>query len=140
MAKEGSTIGGLLDAFGAAISIGLQYGVPLERLVRKFAHERFEPSGFTKNPDIPIAKSIADYVFRWMACNFIPGYREANSPAPVQEELKVSDEKPKPAPSPVDVVRHALTDCPDCDQCGQPTVRNGACYKCLNCGNSMGCS
>ena len=80
MAKEGSTIGGLMDVLGTAISIGLQYGVPLEVFVNKFAHSRFEPAGFTKNPDIPIAKSIADYIFRWMGMEFIPGYREANAP------------------------------------------------------------
>ena len=80
MAKEGSTIGGLMDVLGTAISIGLQYGVPLEVFVNKFAHSRFEPAGFTKNPDIPIAKSIADYIFRWLGMEFIPGYREANAP------------------------------------------------------------
>ena len=80
MAKEGSTIGGLMDVLGTAISIGLQYGVPLEVFVNKFAHSRFEPAGFTKNPDIPIAKSIADYIFRWMGMEFISGYREANAP------------------------------------------------------------
>ena len=80
MAKEGSTIGGLMDVLGTAISIGLQYGVPLEVFVNKFAHSRFEPAGFTKNPDIPIAKSIADYIFRWMGMEFIAGYREANAP------------------------------------------------------------
>ena len=80
MAKEGSTIGGLMDVLGTSISIGLQYGVPLEVFVNKFAHSRFEPAGFTKNPDIPIAKSIADYIFRWLGMEFIPGYREANAP------------------------------------------------------------
>ena len=80
MAKEGSTIGGLMDVLGTAISIGLQYGVPLEVFVNKFAHSRFEPAGFTKNPDIPIAKSVADYIFRWLGMEFIPGYREANAP------------------------------------------------------------
>ena len=86
MAKEGSTIGGLMDVLGTSISIGLQYGVPLEVFVNKFAHSRFEPAGFTKNPDIPIAKSIADYIFRWLGMEFIPGYREANAPQrPVEE-------------------------------------------------------
>src|SRR2546426_925534 len=86
MAKEGSTIGGLMDTIGALTSMALQYGVPLESLVRKFAHQRFEPSGFTKNPDIRNASSIADYVFRWLAITFIPGYREANSPDAKQPE------------------------------------------------------
>ena len=80
MAKEGSTIGGLMDVLGTSISIGLQYGVPLEVFVNKFAHSRFEPAGFTQNPDIPIAKSVADYIFRWLGMEFIPGYREANAP------------------------------------------------------------
>ena len=89
MAKEGSTIGGLMDVLGTAISIGLQYGVPLEVFVNKFAHSRFEPAGFTKNPDIPIAKSIADYIFRWLGMEFIPGYREANAPRrPVVDETE----------------------------------------------------
>ena len=81
MAKEGSTIGGLMDAFGTAVSMSLQYGVPLEVYVKKFSHTRFEPWGYTKNPDIPVAKSLVDYLFRWMGTEFIPGYREANRPA-----------------------------------------------------------
>ncbi len=85
MAKEGSTIGGLMDCFGTAISICLQYGVPLEVLVNKFSHTRFDPMGFTKNPDIRNAKSIVDYIFRWLGCQFIPGYREANLGLPVEE-------------------------------------------------------
>ena len=77
MAKEGSTIGGLMDSIGTLTSLALQYGVPLEALVKKFAHQRFEPSGFTKNPEIRNASSITDYVFRWMALQFVPGYRES---------------------------------------------------------------
>ena len=80
MAKEGSTVGGLMDVIGTLVSMGLQYGVPLDVFVNKFAHSRFEPSGFTKNPDIPIAKSITDYIFRWLGIQFVPGYREANTP------------------------------------------------------------
>src|SRR4051812_23701174 len=87
MAKEGSTIGGLMDGIGTLTSMALQYGVPLEALVRKFAHQRFEPSGFSKNPEIRNAYSITDYVFRWMAMQFIPGYREANTPNRNQPEL-----------------------------------------------------
>jgi ribonucleoside-diphosphate reductase alpha chain len=79
MAKEGSTIGGLMDCFGTAVSMSLQYGVPLEVYVNKFSHTRFEPWGYTKNPDIPIAKSIVDYIFRWLGMTFLPGYREATS-------------------------------------------------------------
>ena len=78
MAKEGSTIGGLMDAFGTAVSMSLQYGVPLEDYVRKFSHMRFEPQGFTKNPDIRIAKSLIDYIFRWLGITFLPGYKEAS--------------------------------------------------------------
>jgi hypothetical protein len=82
MAKEGSTVGGLMDAFGTAISMCLQYGVPVKSLVEKFAHTRFEPSGFTKNPDIPIAKSLPDYIFRWFGMTFLDGYREPQSSRP----------------------------------------------------------
>ena len=78
MAKEGSTIGGLMDCFGTAVSMSLQYGVPLEVYVNKFSHTRFEPMGFTKNPDIKIAKSLVDYIFRWLGVTFLPGFREAN--------------------------------------------------------------
>ena len=80
MQKEGSTLGGLMVTIGALTSMSLQYGVPLESMVRKFAHQRFEPSGFTKNPDIRTAASITDYVFRWLGCQFIKGYKEATSP------------------------------------------------------------
>ena len=80
MAKEGSTIGGLMDSLGTAISVALQYGVPVESLVNKFTHQRFEPAGMTTNRDIPFAKSLVDYIFRWMGMEFIPGYREANAP------------------------------------------------------------
>ena len=80
MAKEGSTIGGLMDVIGTETSMGLQYGVPLEVLVEKFSHSRFEPSGWTPNPDIPVAKSVVDYIFRWLGIQFLPGFREANTP------------------------------------------------------------
>jgi len=163
MAKEGSTIGGLMDTIGTLVSLAFQYGVPLETLVNKFAHQRFEPSGFTKNPDIPIAKSITDYLFRWLGCQFVAGYREQNSPAPQPElPLKgIAEQEKKVVNKPVEeleqtgelpsrpmtgvqalskTVAHFMTDAPTCDTCGAITVRNGACYKCLNCGNSMGCS
>jgi ribonucleoside-diphosphate reductase alpha chain len=171
MAKEGSTIGGLMDTIGTLVSLALQYGVPLETLVNKFAHQRFEPSGFTKNPDIPIAKSITDYLFRWLGCEFIPGYRQATSPNAGQTELplkEVAEQEKKVVNRPVTdlaqtgevparpttteashmtgvqklsrTVQHFMQDAPTCDVCGAITVRNGACYKCLNCGNSMGCS
>jgi len=179
MAKEGSTIGGLMDGIGTLTSLALQYGVPLEALVRKFAHVRFEPSGFTKNPDIRNAASITDYVFRWMALQFVPRYREENSPNRNQpelaipgllEELKKKINRPVPdlpisedtefeeKPSSTanskgngvpdsyrvkslsDSVAHFQQDAPTCPSCGHVAVRNGACYKCLNCGESLGCS
>jgi ribonucleoside-diphosphate reductase alpha chain len=170
MAKEGSTIGGLMDSVGTLTSLALQYGVPLEALVKKFAHQRFEPSGFTKNPDIRNASSITDYVFRWMALQFIPGYRESintarNQPELVMpglvEEIKKKVNRPVPELLPMSddteiielksgkTERRAASltqmitnqqDAPSCPNCGQITVRNGACYKCLNCGESLGCS
>ena len=182
MAKEGSTIGGLMDGIGTLTSMALQYGVPLEALVRKFAHVRFEPSGFTKNPEIRNAASITDYVFRWMAVQFIPGFREANVPNRNQPELAIpglqeaerkkinrpvpdlaiaddtdileaksgnggnGQAQSKPAHTERQVktlsesVAHFQQDAPTCPNCGHVTVRNGACYKCLNCGESLGCS
>ena len=172
MAKEGSTIGGLMDSIGTLTSMALQYGVPLEALVKKFAYQRFEPSGFTKNPDIRQATSITDYVFRWLACQFVPGYREATSPTSPQRELaipglaeaeKLKVNRPvtdlplaedatvislKPAGAyPGNGSAKSITsgfvnqlDAPSCPKCGHITVRNGACYKCLNCGESLGCS
>jgi ribonucleoside-diphosphate reductase alpha chain len=172
MAKEGSTIGGLMDTIGTLTSMSLQYGVPLETLLRKFAHQRFEPSGFTKNPEIRNASSIIDYVFRWMALQFVPGYRESVNAARTQPELSMPgllEEMKKKVNRPVpelpmsedtDVLevpagngnghdRRAQTltsmitnqqDAPTCPNCGHVAVRNGACYKCLNCGDSLGCS
>ena len=214
MAKEGSTIGGLMDAFGTAVSMSLQYGVPLEVYAKKFSHTRFEPWGYTKNPDIPVAKSLVDYIFRWMATEFIPGYREANRPAgygdsgggeaaaagdaesePKPAAMKASGladghgktsngkvssngeakaatkqvaAKPKAGGATAVVSDRAMLlekaglkmavdptasahdregqfasfqiDAPACDNCGAITVRNGNCYLCHNCGNSMGCS
>jgi ribonucleoside-diphosphate reductase alpha chain len=172
MAKEGSTIGGLMDSIGTLTSMALQYGVPLDALVKKFAHQRFEPSGFTKNPDIRNAASITDYVFRWMAFQFLPGYREnitaaRNQPELVMpglaEEIKKKINRPVPElalSTDTDLIELApgtgskhtrraasltqmitnQSDAPSCPNCGQITVRNGACYKCLNCGESLGCS
>jgi ribonucleoside-diphosphate reductase alpha chain len=152
MAKEGSTVGGTMDAFGTAISLCLQYGVPLRELCQKFAHSRFEPSGFTKNPDIPMAKSIVDYIFRWLDSTF-PGGRARMITSPnseyVEETANVQVAGEPPALESGEAVResrvdsqfsHYQTDAPACDVCGSITVRNGACYRCHNCGNSMGCS
>ncbi|MCH2144571.1 MAG: adenosylcobalamin-dependent ribonucleoside-diphosphate reductase [Phycisphaerales bacterium] len=210
MAKEGSTIGGLMDSLGTAISVALQYGVPVQSLVTKFAHQRFEPMGITTNNDIPFAKSLVDYIFRWLGIQFIEGYREQNTPnrattsapAPtprvtstartdVMEDndtwtqdassstqpttrhdapettgrtttdssfstASTSDQKADVTPdeddgstttsqkgqsSVLDQLNVSLMgDAPACDVCGSITVRNGTCYKCNNCGNSMGCS
>ncbi|MHC5023308.1 MAG: TSCPD domain-containing protein, partial [Planctomycetota bacterium] len=227
MSKEGSTIGGLMDSLGTAISVALQYGVPVESLVKKFEHQRFEPMGITGNRDIPFAKSLVDYIFRWMGMAFIPGYREANAPqrlpakgaasssggqdapaartasekVPIKEDrtcasdtshdgtatsartggshaggsggvtARTAAESPSvrttvradhlevdldvdgsemmiAAARTTTTVASALDqsnaglqgDAPACDNCGAITVRNGTCYKCLNCGSSMGCS
>ena len=224
MAKEGSTIGGMMDCFGTAVSMSLQYGVPLEVYVKKFSHTRFEPMGHTKNPDVRFAKSIIDYIFRWLAVTFLPGYREANNgeaPAlPGSEYGGVGGSEIESMPAammaggqtagqgqaaivtatpngnstngqttngqstngqtngrtngsanrsgvktkatiavlqrtaistatiqaPIAVASRSeqfasfQTDAPACDSCGAITVRNGNCYLCHNCGNSMGCS
>ncbi len=221
MAKEGSTVGGMMDSFGTAVSMSLQYGVPLEVLVNKFSHTRFEPMGYSTNPDIRIAKSVVDYIFRWLGITFLPGYREANQgikpssgqPGSTEDGGQANsgnDRVGNPSNSPngrseqsagpprataqgsasakaesanvsstqsameqalnrgngridpnvldragvgmlpedSDSLQAALkgqfarfqSDAPSCDNCGAITVRNGNCYLCHNCGNSMGCS
>jgi len=149
MAKEGSTVGGTMDAFGTAISLCLQYGVPVQELCQKFAHSRFEPSGFTKNPDIPIAKSIVDYIFRWLSVTFPNGHaanasRTIPEPEPVAAASVATAEPEAKVDLKADRVdkqfEGIMEDAPACDNCGSITVRNGACYRCYNCGNSMGCS
>jgi len=222
MAKEGSTVGGLMDVIGTCTSMALQYGVPLITLVDKFRHARFEPSGMTSNKDIPFAKSLIDYIFCWLGCQFIPGYADKNMPnraaaptikenentttakelvektkdlaqkiveakttAQIKAKTLVSDKRDfatsdavagrPPSPS-ISISAEPATrlgslvgavvagvsgslqsetavlqqfnaqfehfgdDAPACDICGSITVRNGTCYKCYNCGNSMGCS
>ena len=215
MAKEGSTVGGLMDVVGTCVSMSLQYGVPLITLVDKFRHARFEPSGMTSNKMIPFAKSLIDYIFCWLGCQFISGYAEKNTPnrskpAPIEskttttaknlvektealakkiDEVKAIQQKQdrssaaKPAVSPIgnapkisdkladeaadrvveavgatisgdtqkqgeaqsmnqfnEQFSHFQDDAPACDVCGSICVRNGTCYRCFNCGNSMGCS
>jgi ribonucleoside-diphosphate reductase alpha chain len=220
MAKEGSTVGGLMDVIGTVVSMALQYGVPLITLVDKFRHARFEPAGMTSNRDIPFAKSLIDYIFCWLGCRFIPGYSEQNTPnrpaapgesknvttarqlvektkdladkiAEVKEVKGEAKTEPKlkirELPTTKQVSKHLSSarksrltdlasrigalvgstvgdqdgqlqsevkvmqdfnaqfqrfqdDAPACDICGSITVRNGTCYKCFNCGNSMGCS
>ncbi len=156
MAKEGSTISGLMDAFATSISMALQYGVPLEALVEKFSHVRFEPSGFTKNPEIPYAKSITDYIFRWLASKFLSvehqervGVQTSDSslkphfgpvlPVVGHDHAEHADRAPEPPSMPGAVMR-AQTDAPPCHYCGSIMIRNGACYRCANCGTTSGCS
>jgi len=212
MAKEGSTIGGLMDSLGTATSVALQYGVPIESLVTKFTHQRFEPAGMTTNRDIPFAKSLVDYIFRWLGMQFIQGYREANAPrrqeepraaattsattrtekeswqSTAQDRDDAFDESQDDSSgvangaggacaaggaggggalssrladsssgtpsqgerrirvgasvstSTLTLALDSVGDAPACDVCGTITVRSGTCYKCMNCGASMGCS
>jgi len=150
MAKEGSTISGLMDAFATQTSYALQFGVPLKFMVDKFSHMRFEPSGFTKNREIPIAKSIVDYIFRWMASHFLPVeeqdeagvIRREESPAPIADPKPDTTEfKVVASPSSVQKLAFVNTgDAPACADCGAITVRSGSCYKCMNCGATTGCS
>ncbi|ODU24865.1 MAG: ribonucleoside-diphosphate reductase, adenosylcobalamin-dependent [Verrucomicrobia bacterium SCN 57-15] len=167
MAKEGSTIGGLMDTVATLVSLSLQYGVPLEDLVRKFAHQRFEPSGYTSNPQIRVAKSIVDYIFRWLGITFIPGYegvepestpvshllrRRSDAVAQSRESTLVSAQlsangtQQYEAEASAGGVRamnaslaHYQSDAPPCHNCGAIMVRNGACYRCPSCGESSGC-
>lgn len=166
MSKEGSVISGLMDSFATSVSIGLQYGVPLEVLVNKFVHMRFEPSGYTSNPQIRIAKSITDYMFRWLAMKFLPresqialgiqvseegmteatNVADATKPVATTETPKLADAQPNLFDA-SHATNKALTatfdnqsDAPPCDSCGSMMVRNAACYKCLNCGATSGCS
>ncbi len=150
MAKEGSTISGLMDAFATSISMALQYGVPLEALVEKFSHVRFEPSGFTKNPEIPYAKSITDYIFRWLASKFLSAERQEAvgvqhsetslrpHSGPVTPVSVRSDRAPEALAA--GAAMRAQSDAPPCHYCGSIMIRNGACYRCANCGSTSGCS
>jgi len=134
MAKEGSTISGLMDGFATAISFALQYGVPLKFLVDKFSHVRFEPSGWTNNPQIPYAKSILDYIFRWLGAKFL-GPEYAVSEAGETPKLRPTEPELQPK-LPFDV---APGDAPLCSECGSLMVRSGGCYRCENCGGTSGC-
>ncbi|HEX6538976.1 MAG TPA: LAGLIDADG family homing endonuclease [Candidatus Dormibacteraeota bacterium] len=161
MAKEGSTVSGLMDSFATAISLALQYGVPLQALIDKFSHTRFEPQGFTKNPEIPIAKSVMDYIFRWLASRFLSqeerdrlgiirrDVEETEMPAPAPGATAKATAAPAPIP-PAGTAQPSVrdlpgafvnqADAPSCSECGSLMVRNGACYKCFNCGATSGCS
>ena len=159
MAKEGSTISGFADAFAQAISYALQYGVPLEMLVNKFCHQRFEPAGMTRNPKIRMAKSIVDYIVRWMATKFLDeeaqravGINLPEKPEATKDEAPAGDaSRNSPAPGPAIGAEHPMAmnaaslvpndqDAPPCPNCGGIMLRNGACYACPNCGTTSGCS
>jgi ribonucleoside-diphosphate reductase alpha chain len=154
MSKEGSTISGLMDSLATSVSIALQYGVPLKVLVDKFSHARYEPSGFTNNPEIPIAKSVSDYIFRWLGKKFI---KEENATTDHDEVsgVQISAETAKKpgailnaaamkAASVLErnekVVFQTQADAPPCHECGSIMIRSGSCYKCLECGSTSGCS
>ncbi len=157
MAKEGSTISGFADAFAQAISYALQYGVPLQALVDKFSHARFEPSGMTKNPEVRFAKSIVDYIFRWLATKFLNPEAQFRAGVNVREAEETpaqgSGLKAQGAPSaqgsgpkaqgPKTSEFAAIQnqeDAPPCSTCGAIMIRSGACYKCANCGTTSGCA
>ncbi len=149
MSKQGSTISGLMDAFATAISYALQYGVPPQFLVDKFAHMRFEPSGFTKNAQIPYAKSIVDYLFRWMASKFLDEQAKREVGVLTEDNGEMRPALDSSARPPMleggkdGEMRQAFLnqqDAPPCPDCGCIMVRNGACYKCMNCGSTSGCS
>jgi ribonucleoside-diphosphate reductase alpha chain len=151
MAKEGSTISGFADAFAQAISYALQYGVPLQVLVDKFSHARFEPAGMTKNPEIRFAKSIVDYIFRWLATKFLSPEAQFHvgvnvkepvpdvADKPVEADLKVGLRSPRPKSSEFAAMRNQ-EDAPPCSTCGSIMIRSGSCYKCANCGTTSGCA
>jgi ribonucleoside-diphosphate reductase alpha chain len=162
MAKEGSTISGFADAFAQAISYALQYGVPLQALVDKFSHARFEPSGMTKNAEIRFAKSIVDYIFRWMATKFLSPEAQFRAGVNMREDVVEAVEPLEPAlqaAAPKMTVSQASAaaaqkakggssfaaiqnqqDAPPCSMCGSIMIRSGSCYKCSNCGTTSGCA
>lgn len=165
MAKEGSVISGLMDSFATSISIGLQYGVPIETLIKKFAHTRFEPSGFTSNEYIRVAKSVVDYIFRWLGLKFLAkeelmslgvnGYENidevqdqristkmaAETPIKIEKAAPVKEQESITFTKTEEVITFtSQEDAPPCDTCGSIMVRNAACYKCMNCGSTSGCS
>jgi ribonucleoside-diphosphate reductase alpha chain len=163
MAKEGSTLSGMMDAFATSVSLLFQYGVPLSHLVEKFGHMRFEPSGWTGNPEIGFAKSIVDYVFRWLGNRFLSeseraglGLVRTTEIADVRPQLELLNRVVQIAvPEPFGPVGngHSTTtdlpgykrlnstpDAPPCPRCGWLTVRSGTCHKCENCGETTGCS
>ena len=171
MSKEGSSISGLMDSFATAISLALQYGVPLQTLVDKFIHSRFEPSGFTGNKEIPMAKSVMDYIFRYLALRFLQaedrhnvglladqpaadaypahdtnsgtlsnGNGVKNGNGSTADLSHLADTRTATLTEHEREIYRAQSDAPPCPECGAITIRNGACYRCVSCGTSLGCS
>jgi len=136
MAKEGSTVSGLMDSFATAVSLALQYGVPLRVLCNKFSHTRFEPSGWSGNPKIGYAKSLTDYLFRWLELRFLKGEQG------LLFELPKLSQPQREVTSIVEGLGQVieLGDAPPCQFCGSLMVRNGSCYRCMTCGSTSGCS
>lgn len=143
MAKEGSTLSGMLDAFATSISLTLQYGVPLRDMVNKFSHMRFEPSGRTENSEIPVAQSIVDYIFRWLASTFLSEEEKEEfgvlSPAVKAKLMAQEYNVPASAGNGASHNPSGQTDAPPCANCGWIMTRAGACYRCANCGTTSGC-
>ena len=136
IAKEGSTVSGLMDSFATAVSLALQYGVPLRVLCDKFSHTRFEPSGWSGNPKIGYAKSLTDYLFRWLELRFLKGEQGLLFELPKTSQLR------REVTSVVEGLGQVveLGDAPPCQFCGSLMVRNGSCYRCMTCGSTSGCS
>ena len=139
MSKQGSTISGLMDAFATVVSLALQHGVPLRVLCGKFTHTRFEPSGWSSNPKIGYAKSIVDYIFRWLELKFIIGDQgELFNALPVPIRLPVPSNGSDPMEALGELIQ--MGDAPACNICGSLMVRSGTCYRCMTCGSTSGCS
>jgi ribonucleoside-diphosphate reductase alpha chain len=139
MSKQGSTISGLMDSFATAVSLALQYGVPLEVLCSKFTHVRFEPSGWSGNPKIGYAKSIVDYIFRWLELKFITGEQgELFRPIPMATQDAATPNSTDPVEALGELIQ--MGDSPACNICGSLMVRSGTCYRCGTCGSTSGCS
>jgi ribonucleoside-diphosphate reductase alpha chain len=154
IAKDGTTLAGLMNAFMIAVSVGIQYGVPLDVFISKFAHMRFEPSGMTNDPDIRIAKSIPDYIFRWMAKRFLDADQQAElgiMSQVVRERLAAGIAATEDATAANSAIAstpsagqtalfNAYEDAQECAKCGGRKVRTGSCYTCRDCGTNTGCS
>jgi ribonucleoside-diphosphate reductase alpha chain len=138
MSKEGSTVSGLMDAFATSVSLALQYGVPLKILCDKFSHMRFGPSGWSGDPNIGFAKSIMDYIFRWLDSRFLQGEQHKLFTMPVRQSQVEPTRVRGPAEALAQIVE--LGDAPACIQCGSLMTRSGSCYRCGECGSTSGCS